>query len=280
MTGYMKGLNRKISAANGLKLLGERNSGTNLLETLLRDHYDLHLYPNTPIVGGKLIPTAPGGHIPEGIAGKAAREAVGDHLHYVQLPESGGWKHAAPDERFYREFILPRDPAVLILIRHPASWLASMHRNPFHRLVHIPDDFSRFIRQPWLTLPRDGLGPRQYDTIIDMLAAKALAYDRLTIRHENSAVLRYEDLAQDPQSTLATLGLTPRAPFSSDRPAPDARPFIQPRRRWWQLRRSAQPARDYRARAAQAGWNQLADKDRDFVLERLADSPLIQLFPR
>lgn len=269
------GHNRTLSPDAGIKVLGERNSGTNVLETLLREHVDVYLHENIPILSPNMTPAPPDGPFPKGDRGQAAHEAMIDHMHHAQLPDNGGWKHAAPDHRFTHDFLAHKSPGVLIIVRHPASWLRSMHKNPFHALVAIPRDFGTFIRQPWLTVARDSLGPRLFPSLPDMLAAKMEAYADLLTRYDNSCLLRYEDLVQEPDRTLRAIGLAPGHPVTDALPDHDIRGFLSRQRAF----RPFAKAENFRKRAAAASYEGLASRDRAFLLERLSDSILLQLYP-
>lgn len=261
----MIGLNRPLDTANGLKLLGERNSGTNVLEHLLQQVPDLKLYPSLPMLTWRDLR-----HFRRPISAlwryEAAREETLDDWHFRDLPTTGGWKHAAPTEAFQTQFLHRHSPAVLIIVRHPASWLRSMHRNPFHALTPIPRDFSRFLRQEWLCVSRDNLPRRALPNLPALYAAKVSAYTDLLAAYPNSALIRYEDLMRAPANTLAALGLS--APDGLSLPAEDPRAFAK-----------AAQKKTYVADAAAAGYDLLATDDADFVRAALANTPAAAIYP-
>lgn len=258
----MIGLNRPLDTSNGLKLLGERNSGTNVLEHLLQQVPDLKLYPSLPMLTWRDLRQF---RRPMSALWRytAAREETLDDWHFRDLPASGGWKHAAPTEAFHDRFLTRHRPAVLIITRHPASWLRSMHRNPFHALTSVPADLSDFIRQTWITTARDGT---QDAPLPHIYAAKLLAYTHLLDTYPNSALIRYEDLLSDPHATFSALGL--HAPDGFQLPAKDPRAFAK----------TAQNA-SYVHDAAAAGFDLLPAPDADFVRAALAGGSADQLYP-
>ncbi|KPA21663.1 hypothetical protein shim_23700 [Shimia sp. SK013] len=261
----MNGLFRPIDTTNGLKLLGERNSGTNLLTGLLTQVPNLKLFPSTPLLRQRDMPlyrrpwTAP-------LVYKAAHEATLDDWHLRDLPQTGGWKHAAPDAAFLKQFLEEFTPAVLIILRHPAVWLRSMHRNPFHALNPVPRDFSKFIRQEWLCVGRDSLERRILPNLPHLQAAKANAYSNLLSQYPNSSLIRYEDLASDPTGTLAKIGVA--LPPRTELPGNDARGFA----------RRQSSGTDYAAAARQARFDLLSPADAAFTREAQADSPLSAIY--
>ncbi|WP_270727721.1 hypothetical protein [Shimia sp. Alg240-R146] len=262
----MLGLNRQLDTSNGLKLLGERNSGTNLLDGILSQISGLHLYPNLPMLTWRDLARF---HSPWKALTSytAAREETLDRWHLRDLPTSGGWKHAAPNEAFHTEFLDHHQPAVLIILRHPAVWLRSMHRNPFHTLKPVPRDFSRFIRQEWLCVGRDSLEQRSLPNLPRLHAAKANAYSNLLSRYANSSLIRYEDLASDPTGTLAKIGIA--LPPQTKLPGNDARGFA----------RRQSFGTDYAAAARQARFDLLSPTDAAFTREAQTDSPLSAIYP-
>lgn len=263
----MIGLNRTLDTTNGLKLLGERNSGTNLLEHLLRQIPDLHLYPSLPMITWRdvLRFRRPLSAIWQY---EAAREETLDDWHVRDLPTSGGWKHAAPTHPFSDQFLTPHQPAVLIIARHPADWLRSMQRNPFHALTRVAPDISDFIRQPWPCVARDGLAHAVQPDLPSLLAAKMRAYETLLQTYSNSSLIRYEDLALDPLATLRQLGL----------PCPEALSLPMSNLRDFAKDHTSPP--DFAARAAAAGYDNLPPQDAAFVKGALATSPLSALYER
>ncbi|MGR3714968.1 MAG: hypothetical protein ACU0A6_17815 [Shimia sp.] len=259
----MNGLNRPIDSANGLKLLGERNSGTNVLEQLLQKIPDLQLYPSLPMLTWRDVAkfSRPWRALWNY---RAAHEQTLDAWHLRDLPHTGGWKHAAPDEAFRDRFLNTHRPAVLIITRHPVSWLRSMHRNPFHTLTTVPTDFSTFIRQHWLCTHRDGLQPCELPDVLALYEAKLSAYAVLLNAYDNSALIRYEDLIQDPKSFLSRLGLP--CPDDLQLPLTDPRPFATPR------------STDTFASIVPPSFNDLPPSDRDFVRNRLAQGTAHALY--
>lgn len=263
----MQAVNRRIDPQGGIKILGERNSGTNFLETLLRQNVPgLALHDNIPT-----LPTRDSARHPEGFfprrSQQAAEEALLDHYHEIMLATSGGWKHAAATPRLKERFLDPTGAAVIILLRHPADWVHSMHRNPFHALGHVPKAFPDFLRQPWLTVARDELGDRLLPDLPTLLARKAKSYLWLLDTWPNSTVIRYEDLAVAPEDTLRKLGLPLSDTFIT--PQTDPRGFARRNRH----------AASFEERAAQATHDRLDTPDRAFLRAGIAGELLETLYP-
>ncbi len=253
-----------------VKLLGERSTGTHLLQKVLQQHFDMELAPSSSGVTQEQTRHLPGRLVGRWSSRRASREALQDHNHFVELPRNGGWKHAAASTRFLECFAIPRKAIVICLLRHPADWLRSMHRNPFHGIGHIPRDFSAFIRSPWIAAARDELGERLIENPVKLYAAKAQSYSWLGENRDKMSLVTYENLILNPEETLRQ---TPVWPFRSgskiDLPNQSARPF------------GRRPANldEYRRRAAAVSYDTLSDSDRDFVLSELSGSILLDLYP-
>ncbi|TCL08537.1 hypothetical protein BXY66_0574 [Shimia isoporae] len=263
----MIGLNRPLDTTNGVKLLGERNSGTNVLEHLLRQVPDLHLFPSLPMLTWR---NTLGLHRPVSALWRyrAAQEETLDYWHKRALPHSGGWKHAAPTSDFHDQFLATQQPAVLVIIRHPAAWLRSMHRNPFHALTRVPTEFSAFIRHPWLCTERDGLSDRRLPDLPALYSKKLDGIARMLRTYSNSALIRFEDLQSAPVETLSVLGLP--CPPSFELPETDLRAFAKD---------TLRKAETNRTVAANAGYDALSGPDAGFLKSALDGSPAMDLYP-
>ena len=194
------------TSVSGIKIVGERSSGTNFASNVIQRNVDIFLFPN-----------APGGHDDQAHLTRrsifnlkrrrAIQEAVRDHQHHLSVPICGGWKHAAATDRLLNEFALVKAVAILFIVRHPVAWSDSMHRNPFHSLAPVPRSYSDFIRAPWICAARDELGERLLQSPLDLYARKFESYRRFVAAHPASAIVRYEDFLEDPAKVLQRCGL-------------------------------------------------------------------------
>jgi len=253
-----------------VKLLGERSTGTNLMQGVLAGQFDLDLAGSSSGVSPAQKAILPPWYEGRWASRRASREAIQDHNHWVELPENGGWKHAAASARFLSDFVRPRRAIVLCQLRHPADWVMAMHRNPFHGIGHVPRRFADFLRSPWIAAARDELGKRVLANPLQLYRAKVESYLALAEAWEHTALIRYEDFVLDPEGTL---GKTPVWPYRrQDRitlPETSARPFG----------RSRVGTGDYRGKAGAASYDTLSPADRDFVLAELAGSALLRFYP-
>jgi len=182
--------------ARRLKIFGERNTGTNALAELITRNIGEILCSG---VADEVV-----ADLPERLRSIVSldepyrlflRHAIVDDIFSV-VPAECMFKHTAPE--FSPRFI-EQEVGVIFLVKNPYSWLVSMFRRPHGMLLPKVDDFSLFLRRPWLTLARDNL-PRVLASPIEMWNRKVAAYCRFgsaaTQHGLPFCVLRFEDFVQ------------------------------------------------------------------------------------
>lgn len=184
-------------------VFGERNSGTNFVDALVRRNIPrLAKSPNHKV-------------------GKA-------HLPY-------GWKHGFP-----QMISAPPDCLAIGVFRSPESWLQSLFKKPWHvphRLKRA--EFSDFIRLQWscvvnapnfgidredrrwgseLQWERHPVTGERFENVLQMRNLKNQGFISLTSRFRNAVLVRYEDVAAEPESFIEFLNdnyrVRPTAEFS------------------------------------------------------------------
>ena len=130
-----------------------------------------------------------------------------------------GWKHG-----FAQMLAVPRDMAVVCVVRNPERWALSMFAKPWHCTADLQRlSFSQFIRAEWQTmfdkqrylgkLGRDYVGrPLQQDrdpitgqlfsSLFAMRSAKPAHHMSFPARDCTCVFLRLEEAQADPQATL------------------------------------------------------------------------------
>lgn len=260
---------RRVQPETGVKVLGERNSGTSFLERSLSENYDLPVFRN-PRNSEFTVPDISRRFLGIRIDHSAIDTAYFSQMAYDKVPSAGGWKHAAPDQRLLDEFFLPTNAAAIMIVRHPATWLQSMFKRTFNRFTKEPKTFGEFLRFPWLTIPADGLhGKYVLSGPVSLYAHKARQMQWLFDTYPNSTILRYEDFTQSPKEALANLGIDKLQDKEFVSFKRDARTFLE--------KKSGD--RDYVAEAKAASYDSLNDEDRAFVISELKGSPLLHLYP-
>ncbi|MBU2983530.1 hypothetical protein KO498_17115 [Lentibacter algarum] len=164
-------------------VFGERNTGTNLVHSLL--------IKNIPALA------------------RSAGDRIGAHgFRY-------GWKHGFP-----MMVAAPASTLAVVLFRGPEPWLRSMHKRPWHAPERAAMPFAEFIRAEWvsrideqnfgvlrddarwgaeLQYDRHPLTGAGFDNILALRNAKTTGFLSLAARFESCLLVRHEDVSADPE---------------------------------------------------------------------------------
>jgi len=188
-----------------IKILGERNSGTNFLAAILRGNFAVTIYPNADNLSPVVNYVSRQKYLPQFLRYRFMESSYNtDHLR--RLATTGGWKHACITPRFLDTFARPNACHVLCIVRHPLAWARSMHKVPFHVSGRVSQDFSTFLNTPWRTRPRDELGSITLASPLCLWREKVQSYQRAAKTYEKLRIIRYEDLVLETEKTLDELG--------------------------------------------------------------------------
>lgn len=188
------------------KVMGERNSGTNFVEALLRANFDAQIVPNVSQFTARdeeLIHRIP--------ITDTGREAIfhraTDLNHVHQFQDHAGWKHACLTERHFTEYAKANQTLFVCVLRHPALWLKSMLRAPFG--TFYAENRAQTMRElfdiPWVTRPRDEIDALVLETPAHLWAHKTKSYLDAQDAHANVIFLRHEDILRDHEAVLNQL---------------------------------------------------------------------------
>lgn len=177
---------RDQSRPRRVKVLGERNCGTNLLAQLFALNTDLAvLSGSAPLLVRKAVYRFP----------KPAAEATLDLWHAAASSWTLGWKHAYVTERVARR-LRRSDTLGVVVVKHPLSWLTSLRRHAYHIDRGNAGLQARRLRREHL--------PQQPNDLRDVWPIKHRRYvdlaDAGVVR-----LVRFEDLMVDPAATFAEL---------------------------------------------------------------------------
>lgn len=179
-----------------VKIFGERNSGTNYLETLIN-----HNFIAQQLRGGhgKIV-------LFMKALGKGSAEAAFFHdLEMRRLQRSEfGWKHASPPLADVEAAEHTPHTLFILLAKHPVFWLKSLHARPYRRIDKTLD-FAAFIRTPFPLSEADGLGDIAVQSPVHMLRLKIEGYMRLEDRQTTCVRMQYERLLSDFEAELDRL---------------------------------------------------------------------------
>lgn len=181
-----------------IKIFGERNTGTHALRELIETNSASRCAPSVARevddrVAGRLKRLKMlrwVGASDDKILGK--REEVLDAA-FENVDALHSWKHCATNF----ETLSPlENVTVLFLVRHPASWLLSLFKNPYHLLPPPDGTLAEFISQKRRTVARERLGEASLRPL-EIYNLKIASYLKLRGELEaggiTSRVIRFED---------------------------------------------------------------------------------------
>jgi len=171
-----------------IKLYGERNTGTNYLEHLIKRN--IHV---TILRGGahRLVQFV-----------SPWLEWPRDLYFYFTARNNLGWKHAvAVSVQQLQAWQATEMLYFVTITKNPYSWLLSMHRRPYHFYrKKKTGTFENFLQTPWRAVGRENY-TGEFETPIDLWNLKNRSYLNLN-RYAHVYNLRYEDLLASPEITL------------------------------------------------------------------------------
>ena len=107
------------------------------------------------------------------------------------------WKHAATLFDSVDDF---RGVPVLVTVRHPASWILSLFRNPYHVFGERARTIEEFLDYRWATVGRERLGGRVFEPLAlyqEKLRSYQVFADQLEAIGGSMLILKFEDIVID-----------------------------------------------------------------------------------
>jgi len=192
-----------------VKVFGERNSGTNFVEQLIRENQVAEVIKNIDDISDDIRALANDSGL-GWLSQQFLKESDWDRINDQAPSNRLGWKH-----RFVsRDEIDSWDDQTrtVFVIRNPISWARSMHSRPYHALVNVPKDFSDFIVRPWLCVRRENSPRRVFETPLQLWAAKNRQFIEVAQSTNKAIVVRQEDTLIDIQEVSERLSRFLEAP--------------------------------------------------------------------
>jgi hypothetical protein len=171
-----------------VKIFGERNCGTNALTWMVRENSSSIVLP-----GGEFDLDPHAARCAWEGRETLDRERFIDEL-YKAVPDRLSWKHCATRFASASNF---KQTLVLFCVRHPASWLVGLFRNPYHILINKPANIEEFLSCQWKTVARERLGEASFhplDLYNEKLASYSVFSKRLHAAGIPNVFVRHEDL--------------------------------------------------------------------------------------
>lgn len=166
-------------ALQRVKIYGERNTGTRVLEASLRQNFSVNILPGHGPVADDQIVADIHRYALNSYEGLLFLEALNDDAILSCQPDYLGWKHACPPLAAIQAYPFLNETLFLIITRDPRDWLYSLHQRPYHKLYQRKLSFSDFIRHYWLGLRRENLPWSLLKNPIQLYMLKLLSYQEL-----------------------------------------------------------------------------------------------------
>ena len=188
-----------------IKVFGERNTGTNFIEGLLRDNLDIGVCPGILPNRLQCLYKAVSNMLPYALAWHVV-EHDRNRRFEARFDEHVGWKHARLPNLPKNRDCYPDGLGFIALIKDPYAWLQSLHQRPYQGKIHstaTPLSFSDFLRTPWPTVKRE-CGPAEYANPVQMWNDKVASYETLHA-YGPTLILPYENIIEDIEGFLKTV---------------------------------------------------------------------------
>ena len=179
----------------GVKIFGERNTGTNALSQFIAQNSESPLFPGT----FSQLPNADPSVLKQ--KGRGETEHLIDRA-FSHQPAPFQWKHCATN--FTDEDLAQFNSCTtLVLLRNPISWCLALWKNPYNNLIEMPQSFDEFVNVKWKTVGRERLDSKVMSPP-DLINLKMSYYKEFVSGGQKNGllmkVLRLENLVCSPMS--------------------------------------------------------------------------------
>lgn len=189
-----------------VKIYGERNCGTRLLQTILSGVPRINLLSQGHSFVGSKLARELNSKIPGRIEGRTM-QVLKDKSTLQRAEKTLGWKHAFPHIDAVENFKAP--VTVLIIAKHPFFWAKSLQNRSYAH--YSPQDFSKMKFEDYLSalyIPplRENAPDLYYNSVLAAYAAKLQSYLKLARAHEEVYFVQYESILTGPDVFIKNLG--------------------------------------------------------------------------
>jgi len=194
-----------VQRIDRIKVFGERNTGTNFVEELLRENLDIGVCPGVLSRPFQRFYKAVADTLPYSVAWHVV-EYDRDHRFRARFDEHMGWKHARVPNLPKNRACYPDGLGFIALTKDPYAWLQSLHQRPYQGKIHSTANrlsFSEFLRTPWPTVKRE-YGPNEYANPVQIWNDKVASYEALHA-HGPTLIRPYEVIIEDIEGFLKTV---------------------------------------------------------------------------
>lgn len=184
-----------------IKVFGERGTGTNFITQMIHANFqvDVLMQPSVSDAPGAAKLKVPGLRPKRP---KEIQQYIEDHQHFHGLRTFGGWKHACLTDRLIDTLPGADTTLFICVVRHPALWAKSFHREPFATFLEPDPDLTTFLRHPWVTRFRDEVPELILDSPALLWRLKNQSYLDQADARANVVIVRHEDMLRDHENVL------------------------------------------------------------------------------
>ena len=184
-----------------LKIVGERNTGTNYLSQLVNENLRVQ------ILNGSA----------KKVFGLNKSEFYKDLYFKITEKENLGWKHAnVYNDNFIEQLRNNSKIKVVILVKNPYSFLLSLHKRPYHNFLLSKLKFIEFLKTKWKTVKREKVNV-VIKNPIELWNNKIKSYFNLLEDFPRQVlIIRYEDLIISPIAELKKINNITHADFDEN----------------------------------------------------------------
>jgi hypothetical protein len=170
-----------------IKIYGERNTGSNYLQQLIKNNLNVYILQGTAPYGIRRIQRfLPG------------KEWLIDLYFSLTFSNNLGWKHSlVKDITELKKYEIIKKILFITLTKNPYSWLISLYRRPYHQYYSGKPDFEKFLNSTWKTVKREN-AQKVFSNPIELWNKKNRSY--ITLKQNFPTInLRYEDILKNPE---------------------------------------------------------------------------------
>ena len=170
-----------------VKIYGERNSGTNYVESLVKKNLDIEILR----------------YIPSQEIGKYLKyETLTGLLYELNKKYYLGWKHGKPKIKAINNY-KERNLRIITITKNPYSFLLSLYKRPYHYKGVRGRSFLEFISSKWKTIIRDNCRERSFSSPVELWNVKNRSYLDLKDQTSKGVLnVRYEDVLMNPELVI------------------------------------------------------------------------------
>lgn len=202
-----------------IKIYGERNTGTNFLEDLIRLNFDCEVVKSN--LPGPIKSLLKGLRERKSLHLDFLDEPIKDFFHTWVYARRYGWKHKLL-EPSAGATIHEAGLRYLLTNRDPYAWLHSMYKRPHNLGVNTRDmSFAEFLSTPCHTVRREGVPFRKYSNPVEIWTIKSQAMQKF-FDERSCQIITHEQMVLNPEEALAKFAQQTNLPMNDKLQVPQS----------------------------------------------------------